>query len=184
MPELLLKSLHVASVVPPAHQQRVPSAEYWLFPWTPSPIIMYHHTCLKAILKWPQPTMIKELQHFLCFANFYRCFIRGFGTFTAPRKSMTKKGGSWLSCTPAAMKSFHDLKARFTSAPIPNPDRPFIVEVDASNTGIRAILSHPKLLPCTCSCKLCATEWSYWPWSQHSKSGVIGWREPNTHFLC
>lgn len=45
---------------------------------------------------------------------------------------------------PAAEKAFCELKKRFTSAPIlcrPDPSRKFIVEVDASDGGVGAVLS-------------------------------------------
>lgn len=73
---------------------------------------------IRAVLKWPQPTMIKELRCILGFANFYRHFIRGFSTVATLLTSMIKKEGSQVSWTPAAIKSFHNLKAHFTSAPI------------------------------------------------------------------
>lgn len=74
----------------------------------------------------------------------------------APLTSMTKINSSHLRWTTAALEAFTELKSRFTSAPIlrhPDPERPFIVEVDASNTGTGAILSQrhgspPKLYPC------------------------------------
>ena len=31
---------------------------------------------IKAIKKWKTPTKIKEVESFLGFANFYRCFIQ------------------------------------------------------------------------------------------------------------
>lgn len=65
---------------------------------------------------------------------------------------------------------FKSLKQSFTSAPIlchPNPDLPFIVEVDTSNCGIRAVLSQRqpdsgKLHPCSFfSRKLMPAETNY-----------------------
>ena len=55
-----------------------------------------------------------------------------------------------------AEEAFRSLKGRFTSAPIlvhPDPERQFIVEVDASNTGVGAVLSQSsagdaKVHPC------------------------------------
>ncbi len=54
------------------------------------------------------------------------------------------------------MEAFNKLKHAFTSAPLlvhPNPRLPFVVEVDASTTGVGAVLSQqqgtpPKLHPC------------------------------------
>uniref|UniRef100_A0A673KGR5 Gypsy retrotransposon integrase-like protein 1 n=1 Tax=Sinocyclocheilus rhinocerous TaxID=307959 RepID=A0A673KGR5_9TELE len=84
--------------------------------------------------------------------------------------SMTKKGSQRLESSPAARSAFQTLKERFTTAPIlyhPDPEREFIVEVDASSTGIGAVLSQrhgnpPKLYPCAFySRKLNSTEQNY-----------------------
>ncbi len=111
---------------------------------------------IHSVVNWLQPTTLKELQRFLGFANFYRRFIRNFSTVAAPLTSMTKKGNQRLTWSPAAHQAFRTLKERFTTAPIlhhPNPEQEFIVEVDASSTGIGAVLSQhqgdpPKLYPC------------------------------------
>lgn len=97
-----------------------------------------------AVLNWPQPSTLKELQWFLGFANFYRWFIRNFSTVTSPLMSMVIKGNHHLIWSPTALQSFQQLKEHFVTAPIlhhPNPDLPFLVEVDASSSGLRAILS-------------------------------------------
>ncbi|KAL0185426.1 hypothetical protein M9458_021123, partial [Cirrhinus mrigala] len=125
---------------------------------------------VQAVLRWPQPSTLKELQRFLGFANFYRRFIRNFSTVAAPLTSMVKKGVKQLSWSSAAVQAFKLLKERFTTAPIlhhPDPEREFIVEIDASSTGIRAVLSQrhgdpPKLFPCAFySRKLTQAEQNY-----------------------
>ena len=92
--------------------------------------------------EWPKPTDRKVLQHFLGFANFYHRFIHNYSTIAAPLTHLTttKDRFAWDK---EAEKSFVDLK-RFTSAPIlvhPDTKAQFIVEVDASNVGVGAILS-------------------------------------------
>ncbi len=123
-----------------------------------------------AVLNWPLPSNIKELQRFLGFVNFYRRFIRGFSSIAAPLTDMTKKGSHRLQWTTVAHKAFDQLKHQFTTAPIlhhPDPNSPFVVEVDASNIGIGAILSQrqgdpAKLYPCAYySRKLTPTERNY-----------------------
>ncbi|KAI2649902.1 Transposon Tf2-8 polyprotein [Labeo rohita] len=69
---------------------------------------------------------------------------------------MVRKGASRLAWSQPALQAFDDLRQRFTTAPIlhhPDPDRPFIVEVDASSTGVGAVLSQQhsepaKMFPC------------------------------------
>ena len=98
----------------------------------------------KAVQDWPTPKSIKEVQQFLGFANFYRKFIRDFSSVAAPISALTRKTGAPFLWTPEAEKAFKNLKLRFSSAPIlvlPDPSLPFVVEVDASNVGVGAVLS-------------------------------------------
>ncbi|KAI2652533.1 Transposon Tf2-8 polyprotein [Labeo rohita] len=91
---------------------------------------------IDAIQKWPLPSSIKELQHFLGFANFYHRFIKDYSSITA------------------------------LTAPVlhhPDPERPFTVEVDASTMGVGAVLSQAvgesSLL---LAIKLALEEWRHW----------------------
>ncbi|KAK3549568.1 hypothetical protein QTP86_004972 [Hemibagrus guttatus] len=109
-----------------------------------------------AIKDWPIPTSVKELQRFMGFANFYHRFIQGFSSITSPLTSLLRNKPKSLSWTPAATQAFDALKTAFTTAPLlahPDPDLPFVVEVDASTTGVGAVLSQlqgnpRKLHPC------------------------------------
>ncbi len=125
---------------------------------------------INSVVNWPTPKTTKELQRFLGFANFYRRFIRNFSTIAAPLTSLLKGGKPYLAWSTAASEAFQQLKQRFTSAPIlhhPDPELEFTVEVDASNTGIGAVLSQrqgnsAKLYPCAYySRKLNAAERNY-----------------------
>lgn len=98
---------------------------------------------IKAVVEWPAPRNIKEIQRFLGFANFYRKFIRDFSKVVAPITQLTKKG-QLFTWSPEAQAAFSKLKTLFTSAPIlvhPDPELPFVVEVDASDSAVGAILS-------------------------------------------
>ena len=110
---------------------------------------------VSAVTTWPTPATRQKLQQFLGFANFYRRFIRNYSTVAAPLTALTssKRSFCW---TPEAERAFQALKARFTSAPIlqmPDPSRQFVVEVDASDVGVGAVLSQRteedgKMHPC------------------------------------
>ncbi len=98
---------------------------------------------VEAVAKWPVPDTRKALQRFLGFANFYQRFIRNFGQVAAPLTALTsiKVPFTWSA---EAQEAFDNLKSRFISAPvlsIPDPERQFIVEVDASDVGVGAVLS-------------------------------------------
>uniref|UniRef100_A0AAQ4RF45 Gypsy retrotransposon integrase-like protein 1 n=1 Tax=Gasterosteus aculeatus aculeatus TaxID=481459 RepID=A0AAQ4RF45_GASAC len=110
---------------------------------------------VRAVLDWPQPESRLQLQRFLGFANFYRRFIRDYSRVAAPLTALTSTSRSFC-WNPAANEAFRDLKGRFTDAPIlshPDTSRQFVVEVDASDVGVGAILSQRsssdhKLHPC------------------------------------
>ncbi|KAL0201043.1 hypothetical protein M9458_004230, partial [Cirrhinus mrigala] len=111
---------------------------------------------LEAVRAWPLPTSLKQLQRFLGFANFYRRFIQGFSATAAPLTALTRPSRGEFQLTPEAISAFKKLCLLFTTAPIlihPNPDKPFVVEVDASDVGVGAILSQrgpdEKLHPCS-----------------------------------
>lgn len=96
-----------------------------------------------AVVEWPTSSSHKQLQRFLGFTNFYRCFIRNYSKVVAPltRLTSTLKTFSWSEEAEAA---FSNLKFLFTSAPIlshPDPSHQFIVEVDTSDTRVGAALS-------------------------------------------
>ena len=46
---------------------------------------------LKAIREWPAPQMVKQVQMFLGFGNFYQRFIQNYSTVVKPLTTLTKK---------------------------------------------------------------------------------------------
>jgi hypothetical protein len=98
---------------------------------------------VQTIQDWPEPRKIKDIQSFLGFANFYRRFISDYSKIVVPLTRLTRKGVPW-NFSDAARKSFEVLKSAFTSAPILThwlPDKQMIIETDASNYALGAILS-------------------------------------------
>ncbi|CAM4606773.1 unnamed protein product [Leuciscus chuanchicus] len=124
---------------------------------------------VRALTDWPRPESRVALQRFLGFANFYRRFIQNFCPIAAPLTALTsvKIRFFW---TEAAEAAFELLKSRFSSAPIlvsPDLEKQFIVEVDASEVGVGAILSQrasadERIHPCAFfSHRLTPTEQNY-----------------------
>ncbi len=111
---------------------------------------------VEAVKSWPTPTTVKELQRFLGFAKFYRRFIQNYSSISSPLTNLLWGKPKSLSWTPAAEEAFNSLKQAFTSAPLlvyPDPEIPFVVEVDASTTVVGAVLSQQqgnpaRLHPC------------------------------------
>lgn len=108
-----------------------------------------------AVANWPQPANVSELRSFLGFASYYRRFVDGFSRLAAPLHRLvpelagtkTRKGRgpplaeAWRS---ACESSFQELKEKLIHAPtlaFAVFSRPFILEVDASHTGLGAVLS-------------------------------------------
>ncbi|XP_071210165.1 uncharacterized protein [Salvelinus alpinus] len=108
-----------------------------------------------AVADWPTPKSVKEVQRFLGFTNFYRKFIKNFSSVAAPLSALTKGGNTRFLWGREAETAFQGLKQRILSAPIltlPTADEPFVVEVDASEVGVGAVLSQrgedKRLHPC------------------------------------
>ncbi|XP_042018422.1 uncharacterized protein LOC121766112 [Salvia splendens] len=84
-----------------------------------------------AMTAWPQPISVKQLRGFLGLMGYYR-------------RSTKKEAFAW---SPAAETAFADLKQAMTSAPVlslPDFDKPFCIETDASDIGIGAVLIQDK----------------------------------------
>ena len=118
------------------------SVEYLGYILSPEGLTMAEDK-VKCIMEWPEPRKVKDIQSFLGFANFYRCFINNYSAITIPLTRLTRKGLPW-NFTEDCRESFNKLKQAFTSAPILThwtPDCPLIVETDASDYALAAILS-------------------------------------------
>ncbi|KAI3366538.1 hypothetical protein L3Q82_000667 [Scortum barcoo] len=98
---------------------------------------------VRAVAEWPIPTNRKLLQRFLGFANFYRRFIRNYSQEAAPLTALTSPSRPFV-WSEEAEKAFNRLRTLFTTAPVlvqPDPAQQFVVEVDASDIGVGAVLS-------------------------------------------
>src|SRR5882724_8353143 len=92
---------------------------------------------------WPTLTNLKAVQAFLGFAKSYRRFIVGFSEIVIPLIHLTRKDTPF-TWGPDHTEAFETLKTAFTQAPILvhfNPDTPIVVETDASDYAITAIIS-------------------------------------------
>jgi hypothetical protein len=100
---------------------------------------------VKEVLEWKQPTIVKEMQSFLGFANFYRRFIKNYSKIAASLIELTKKDieYKWSSM---AQQVFETLKQAFTRAPVLitfDPEQPITVEIDISDYILGIVLSQP-----------------------------------------
>jgi hypothetical protein len=92
------------------------------------------------------PKSVKQIQSFLGLCSYYRRFIRNFSTIASPLIRCTEKGKAfeWNS---DCQKAFDQLKSIITSDQVlllPDFDKPFRIDTDASLTGVGAVLSQEK----------------------------------------
>jgi hypothetical protein len=91
---------------------------------------------------------MKELRSFLGLAGYYRKFVRHFGVICQPWTNLLKKNSLFI-WTSDHETAFHTLKQALVATPVlalPNFTRPFVIETDASDSGIGAVLmqdGHP-----------------------------------------
>ncbi|KAL0148421.1 hypothetical protein M9458_056231 [Cirrhinus mrigala] len=100
---------------------------------------------VEAILTAPKPETKTQVRAFLGLAGYYRCFIPNFSSLATPLTDLTRKGQPEKTrWTAATEEAFASLKAALTSSPVlraPDFSCPFLLQTDASDTGLGAVLS-------------------------------------------
>jgi hypothetical protein len=103
---------------------------------------------IEAVQQWPSPTNVKQLRGFLGLTGYYRKFIKHYAMITKPLADLLRKDTQFL-WTPTVEEAFQLLKKCLIEAPVlaaPNFAKQFVVETDASDHGIGAVLmqdNHP-----------------------------------------
>lgn len=98
---------------------------------------------IKAVQEWPQPKNVKHMRSFLGLCSYYRRFVEGFAKIARPLHKICEKGVKFhwtLEC----QQAFDNLKRALVTPPIlayPNPGAPFILDTDASDKAVGAVLS-------------------------------------------
>ncbi len=98
-----------------------------------------------AILSAPQPITKTQVRAFLGLAGYYLCFIPNFSSLASPLTDLIRKGQpEKVPWGPEEEEAFQRVKTALTSEPIlraPDFNCPFLVQTDASDTGLGAVLS-------------------------------------------
>ena len=106
---------------------------------------------LPAIQDWELPQTIKEERGFLGLCNYYAQYLRNYADTAGPMQDLLKvpqgkskgAGARKLTLTDKSRQSFEDTKkllAEGLSLFIMKPDAPFMLETDASDCAIGAVL--------------------------------------------
>lgn len=98
---------------------------------------------VEAVRRWPGPKNQTEVKSFVGLASYYRRFVQGFAEIARPLHQLTEKGRRF-KWTDVCQSAFEKLKLSLMSAPIlayPDPHKTFILDTDASDAGIGAVLS-------------------------------------------
>ena len=121
---------------------------------------------LQAIKQLPIPNTKRDIRAFLGITGYYRKFIANYATVAAPLTDLTKKNFpnlvTWTDCCAKAWQALKDVLCSSPVLKSPDFTSQFILQTDASNQGVGAVLSqrdehgsdHPvayfrkKLLPC------------------------------------
>ncbi|SPC63566.1 related to transposon-encoded proteins with TYA, reverse transcriptase, integrase domains in various combinations [Ustilago sp. UG-2017b] len=100
----------------------------------------------EVITNWPVPKSTHDVQVFLGFCNFYRKFIPQYSRTAYPLTQLLRKEAQStpFAWNHAAQHAFEQLRSSFNTDTILrhfDPARPIIVETDASDFAVAAVLS-------------------------------------------
>ena len=96
-----------------------------------------------CVKNWPRPLNVSEIRSFLGFASYYRRFIPDFATIAEPLTKLTRKSNKFV-WSEQTETSFNTLKNLLIEAPVlayPDSNSTFVLDCDASLTGIGGVLS-------------------------------------------
>ena len=89
-----------------------------------------------AILDWPEPKNVTELQGFVGIYTYYRKIVKGFSQLVAPLTDLTKKGVfGWKNTTQRAFDRLKEVMRSCLMLVLPNFTQPSMLECDASVGG-------------------------------------------------
>ena len=100
----------------------------------------------EKILQVSTPTTKKQVRSLLDLLSFYRRYIPGFASVAAPLTDLTKEGGRscrsihWTPDCASALQEIQDILSRKPVLLLPRLDLPFVLQTDASSTGLGAVL--------------------------------------------
>ena len=99
---------------------------------------------VSSIRDWSVPRSVRDVRSFVGLCSYYRRFIKGFATIASPLHRLTEAGVAY-DWTEKCQKAFDTLKQAITSDDVmaypQDKGGTFILDTDASDTGIGGVLS-------------------------------------------
>ena len=98
---------------------------------------------VEQVRKWPIPENSTEVKSFLGLASYYRRFVSDFSTIVQPQYKLTETMAEFV-WTGQCQLAFNSLKSLLTSSGVlayPTREGKFVLDTDASDHGIAAVLS-------------------------------------------
>ena len=99
---------------------------------------------VEALYRYNKPKTVQQIQSFLGLVSYYRKFIEGCSSIASPLIKCTKKDTGYV-WTEECQAAFDLLRSHLTTTnkvlSLPDYDKPFRIECDASKYGVGGVLS-------------------------------------------
>ena len=100
---------------------------------------------VQSIQEYPMLCSKKDVRAFLGLAGYYRRFIPEFASIAAPLTDLTRKGNPdkvvWSTTCETAFQRLKALLQESSILKVAEPNKPFVLQTDASDQGLGAVLS-------------------------------------------
>ncbi|GBG84351.1 hypothetical protein CBR_g38322 [Chara braunii] len=96
-----------------------------------------------SIRDWPRPQIVTEFRSFLGMCGYYRNFVKNYSAVASPLTDLTRHDTpwDWSDECEGAFKRLKNALMNHEVLMVPDPQKPFIVTIDASQYGIGAVLA-------------------------------------------
>ena len=145
---------------------------------------------VEALFQYKRPATLKQLLGFLGLANYFRKFIKNYSHIASPLLNLTKKVSAPL-WTNECQDSFDKIRTILSSEDgvlrLPDLDKVFIIECDASDLGVGGVLLQDQpdgsRLPITYFSKSLSSAQKNYSVSERELLAIVLTIEHNKHYF-